>query len=62
MDAIKGSSVSTIVVTAWDSDQVYKECKKRGVTEYIPKCDSLKVICDKTIKELKKKDKYFPRT
>ena len=62
IDAVKEKKIPTIVVTAWDSEQVYKECRSRGVKDYVLKCDSLKIICDKAINELKKNGKYHPRS
>jgi len=60
LDEIKGNAVSTIVVTAWDSEQVFNKCKEKGAKHYIAKGTSLKVIYDKIIKELKEKDMYYP--
>jgi len=62
LDVAKDLPISTIVFTGWDSEEVYHECKKRGVKEYIPKGGSLKVIGTKTIKELKRREQYFPLT
>lgn len=59
LDIAKGLPVVTIVFTGWDSDQVYKQCKERGVKAYIPKSDSIKVIGDRIIKELKEKNLHY---
>ena len=58
LDVAKGLPIATIVFTGWDSDQVYNQCKERGVKAYIPKTDSIKVIGDSIIKELKEKKLY----
>ena len=62
LDVSKDLPIHTIVFTGWDSDQVFDACKARGVKDYIPKGSSLKVVFDKIIKALKKKDMYFPAT
>jgi len=59
LDAVKDLPIVTIVFTGWDSDQVYKQCKERGVKAYIPKSDSIKVIGDRIIGELKEKNLYY---
>lgn len=61
LDVTKDLPIATIVFTGWDSEQVFKQCKDRGVSEYIPKGGSIKIICDKAIKELKKRKQYYPK-
>jgi len=58
LDVAKELPITKIVFTGWDSDQVYNQCKERGVKAYIPKSDSIKVIGDRIIKELKDKKLY----
>ena len=58
LDVTKDLSIATIVFTGWDSEQVYNKCKEHGVKAYIPKSDSIKVIGDRIIKELKEKKLY----
>ena len=60
LDISKDLPIHTIVYTGWDSDQVFKACKDRGVKDYIPKGTSLKVVYDKVVNNLKKIDKHFP--
>jgi len=60
LESIKDQPVSSIVVTGWDSEQVFTKCKEQGAKHYIPKGTSIKVICDKVIKELKDKGMYYP--
>lgn len=59
LDVSKDLPLHTIVFTGWDSDQVFNACKDRGVKDYIPKGTSLKVVYDKVVKALKKRDQYF---
>jgi len=60
LDAAKGMPIVTLVYTNWDSEHVLKQCQERGVKAYIAKSDSLQVIGEKIIKELKEKKQYFP--
>lgn len=60
LDVTKDMPIITLVYTNWDSDQVYKQCMERKVKGYIAKSDSLTVIGEKIIKELKEKKLYFP--
>lgn len=60
LDVAKDIPVISLVYTNWDSDQVYKQCIERNVKGYIAKSDSLAVIGEKIIKELKEKKLYFP--
>lgn len=60
LDIAKDMPIHTIVFTGWDSEQVFDACKDRGVKDYVQKGSSLKVVCDKVVKELKARDKYFP--
>jgi DNA-binding NarL/FixJ family response regulator len=60
LDISKDMPIHTVVFTGWDSDQVFDACKARGVTDYIPKGSSLKVVFNKVVKALKKKDMYYP--
>jgi DNA-binding NarL/FixJ family response regulator len=60
LDASKDLPIVSLVYTNWDSDQVYKQCMERNVKGYIAKSDSLTVIGEKIIKELKAKKIYFP--
>ena len=60
LDISKDLPIVALVYTNWDSDQVYKQCMERNVKGYIAKSDSLTVIGEKIIKELKEKKVYFP--
>ena len=60
LDVSKDMPIISLVYTNWDSDQVYKQCMERNVKGYIAKSDSLQVIGEKIVKELKEKKKYFP--
>ena len=60
LDTAKDLPIHTIVYTGWDSDQVFNACKDRGIKDYIPKGGSLKIVYDKVVKGLKKRDKHFP--
>lgn len=60
LDVSKDLPIISLVYTNWDSDQVYKQCMERNVKGYIAKSDSLTVIGEKIIKELKEKKLYFP--
>lgn len=61
LDAAKDLPIATLVVTGWDSQQVFEECKDRNIADYIPKGGSLQVIFEKIIKQLKAKDLYTPK-
>ena len=60
LEVSKTLPITSLVYTNWDSDQVYKQCMERNVKGYIAKSDSLTVIGEKIIKELKEKKVYFP--
>jgi len=60
LEVSKNLPIVALVYTNWDSDQVYKQCMERNVKGYIAKSDSLTVIGEKIIKELKEKKVYFP--
>jgi DNA-binding NarL/FixJ family response regulator len=60
LDISKDLPIIALVYTNWDSDHVYKQCMERNVKGYIAKSDSLTVIAEKIIKELKEKKLYFP--
>jgi len=57
----KDLPITSLVYTNWDSDQVYKQCMERNVKWFIAKSDSLTVIGEKIVKELKEKNLYFPK-
>ena len=48
-----------IVITGWDSEQVYKQCKERGVSEYINKPISLELLERSVKKLLKNRNQLF---
>lgn len=50
-----------IVITAWDSEQVYKECKERGVTEYINKPLALDHLLRSVSRFLEKRGQLSPK-
>ncbi|MBU0894959.1 MAG: response regulator transcription factor [Candidatus Omnitrophica bacterium] len=56
----KDLPIVVLVYTNWDSDQVYKQCMERNIKGYIAKSDSLTIIGEKIVKELKEKKIYFP--
>jgi DNA-binding NarL/FixJ family response regulator len=60
LEVSKTLPITSLVYTNWDSDQVYKQCMERNVKGYIAKSDSLTVIGEKIVKELKEKKMYFP--
>lgn len=60
LEVSKNLPIATLVYTNWDSDHVYKQCMERNVKVYISKTDSLTVIGEKIIKELKEKRMYYP--
>lgn len=60
LEVSKDLPITSLVYTNWDSDQVYKQCMERNVKGYIAKSDSLTVIGEKIVKELKEKKIYFP--
>ena len=60
LEAAKGMPIVSIAYTNWDSEQVYKECIERGAKAYLSKVESIKIIGDKIIKELKERKQYFP--
>ena len=59
LDVAKDLPIVTLVYTNWDSDHVYKQCMERNVKGFIAKSDSLTVIGEKIVKELKDKKLYF---
>jgi len=61
LNVSKDMPIISLVYTNWDSDQVYKQCMERNVKGFIAKSDSLTVIGEKIIRELKEKDLYFPK-
>jgi DNA-binding NarL/FixJ family response regulator len=60
LEVSKNMPIASLVYTNWDSDQVYKQCMERKVKEFVAKSDSLTVIGQKIIAELKEKKLYFP--
>ena len=50
-----------IVITGWDSEQVYKQCKERGVSEYINKPLSLELLERSVKKLLKNRNQLFSK-
>jgi len=60
LEVSKNMPITSLVYTNWDSDQVYKQCMERNVKGFIAKSDSLTVIGQKIIAELKEKKLYFP--
>lgn len=58
LDVAKELPIITIVFTGWDSEHVYKQCIDRGAKAYIAKNDSIKIIGEKIIKELKEAGLY----
>jgi DNA-binding NarL/FixJ family response regulator len=60
LEVSKNMPIASLVYTNWDSDQVYKQCMERNVKEFVAKSDSLTVIGQKIIAELKEKKLYFP--
>jgi len=60
LEVSKNLPIAALVYTNWDSDQVYKQCMERNIKGYIAKSDSLTVIGEKIVKELKEKKIYFP--
>ena len=61
LDVAKDLPITSLVYTNWDSDQVYKQCMERNVKGFIAKTDSLMVIGEKIVRELKEKNLYFPK-
>lgn len=61
LDVAKDLPITSLVYTNWDSDQVYKQCMERNVKGFIAKTDSLTVIGEKIVRELKEKNLYFPK-
>lgn len=59
LEVAKNMPIVSIVYSNWDSEQVYKQCVERGVKSYIAKTNSLRVIGEKIIKELKEKGLYY---
>ena len=59
LEVSKDMSIISLVYTNWDSDQVYKQCIERNAKGFIAKSDSLTVIGEKIVKELKEKNLYF---
>ena len=60
LEVSKDLPIAVLVYTNWDSDQVYKQCMERNIKGYIAKSDSLTVIGEKIVRELKVKKIYFP--
>lgn len=58
LEVSKDMPIISLVYTNWDSDQVYKQCMERNVKEFVAKSDSLTVIGEKILKELKDKKLY----
>jgi two-component system, NarL family, invasion response regulator UvrY len=58
LDVAKDMPIISLVYTNWDSDQVYNQCMERKVKGFIAKSDSLTVIGEKIMKELKEKKMY----
>ena len=52
----KENKPDAIVITGWDSEQVYKQCRDRGVSEYINKPISLELLLRSVKKLLKKRN------
>lgn len=61
LNVAKDLPITSLVYTNWDSDQVYTQCMERNVKGFIAKTDSLTVIGEKIIRELKEKNLYFPK-
>ena len=61
LDVSKSLPIISLVYTNWDSDQVYKQCMERNIKGFIAKSDSLTVIGEKILKELKGKKLYFKK-
>ncbi len=59
LEVSKGMPITALVYTNWDSDQVYKQCIERKAKGFIAKSDSLTVIGEKIMNELKEKKMYF---
>ena len=59
LEVSKDLPIASLVYTNWDSDQVYKQCMERNVKGFIAKSDSLTIIGEKILKELKDKKLYF---
>lgn len=60
LDVAKDMPIVSLVYTNWDSDQVYNQCMERKVKGFIAKSDSLTVIGQRIMKELKEKKMYLP--
>ncbi|MFC1589944.1 response regulator [Candidatus Omnitrophota bacterium] len=52
----KEKKPDAIVITGWDSEQVYKQCRERGVTEYINKPISLELLLRSVKKILERRN------
>ena len=61
LDVSKDLPIIALVYTNWDSDQVYKQCMERKVKGFIAKTDSLTVIGDKIVRQLKDMNMHFPK-
>lgn len=63
MDEIRSNTENMVilVITAWDSDLLAKECEKRQV-ECIPKPFSMKFLLERISQILKDRNKYIPKT
>lgn len=61
LNVSKDLPIVSLVYTNWDSDQVYKQCMERNVKDFIAKSDSLTVIGEKILNELKEKNLYFKK-
>lgn len=60
LEVSKDLPIAVLVYTNWDSEQVYKQCMERNIKGYIAKSDSLTVIGEKIVRELKVKKIYSP--
>lgn len=61
LDVSKDLPIIALVYTNWDSDQVYRQCMERNVKGFIAKTDSLTVIGEKILKQLKDMNLYCPK-
>lgn len=61
LNVSKDLPIISLVYTNWDSDQVYKQCMERNVKGFIAKTDSLTVIGEKVLNELKEKKLYHKK-
>lgn len=61
LDVSKDLPIIALVYTNWDSDQVYKQCMERNVRGFIAKTDSLTVIGEKIVRQLKDMNMHFPK-